>query len=66
MMPGCNVFISEWVPGMQPLHIPLEAGFIWGTGDTSIVLFQAHYHNMLLKKDLDQASNMTITFTPKL
>jgi hypothetical protein len=43
-----------WAPGMGPLYLPEEAGFLVGhTGDTASFVLQVHYNNPLLQDFTD-------------
>jgi hypothetical protein len=66
MTAECNCPVLSWKPGNLPFRMPTEAGRIWGSDDTSIVMFHAHYANPRGKEEDTDTSNTTITFTPKL
>jgi hypothetical protein len=43
-----------WAPGMGPMYLPEEAGFLVGqNGDTATFILQVHYNNPLLQDFVD-------------
>jgi hypothetical protein len=65
-MPECNRLTVVSVPGNDSTKLPEETGFIWGSGDTKVILLQVHYHNPSgVSGDID-SSGYTVRYTPKL
>jgi hypothetical protein len=63
---GCDVFISGWAHEQKVFSLPDEVDVMWGTGDTSIIMYQVHYYNTELYAGDTDSTNTTIYFTPKL
>jgi dopamine beta-monooxygenase len=65
-MPECNKFIVDTTPGQKSFKLPKETGFVWGSGETRIVLIQLHYHNPSATPGKYDSSDFTVSYSPKL
>jgi hypothetical protein len=66
IMDQCNNFVVVAVPGTDSYKFPSDTGFIWGSGDTTIVLLQAHFHNPSAVSGDVGSSSFTIRYTSNL
>jgi dopamine beta-monooxygenase len=66
MVDDCNNFVVIALPGTDSYKFPTDAGFIWGSGDTKVILLQAHYHNPSAVSGDVSSAGFSVHYTPNL
>ena len=65
-----NIFCSEPIAlsgkSTDSFELPLEAGYIWGTGKTKLVWLEVHYDNRNLDQGVIDSSGFNIYYTSQL
>nr|KAG5700456.1 hypothetical protein BaRGS_013943 [Batillaria attramentaria] len=64
--PGCSSLIALWTLGMSGQCIDPQTGFLFGKGHARRVALQFHWTNVHHVDHWDDASGLTIFFTPRL
>jgi hypothetical protein len=63
---NCSNVVLAWAMGSGDIVVPSEAGIMWGSYETEVVLLQYHYNNEDLADGEVDSSNFRVYFTPKL